>query len=150
MKVVVVSDTHGDIDALRRVLVREYDADMFLHCGDVGAPKERITPFSAVRGNCDGSYPEYPYSAIFDTPYGKIRMEHRPEDSESFFDSLHQSGVRIFLHGHTHEREESEVRGVKIYCPGSVSYPEDSTEGTYLVLTIKEDAVAARFMTIPL
>ena len=37
MKIVVISDTHGDLSALRRVALIEYDADLYLHAGDVEA-----------------------------------------------------------------------------------------------------------------
>ena len=34
MKIVVVSDSHGNVDVLRDIALREGDADIFLHCGD--------------------------------------------------------------------------------------------------------------------
>ena len=35
MKILVVSDTHGYVDNLERVLDREKNIEMMIHCGDV-------------------------------------------------------------------------------------------------------------------
>jgi predicted phosphodiesterase len=48
MKIVVISDTHGDLSALRRVALIENDADLYLHAGDVEASPgiSRLSPRS--------------------------------------------------------------------------------------------------------
>ena len=148
MKIVVVSDTHGDLSALRRVALIENDADVYLHAGDVEAAPGDITPFAAVRGNADGGFPEFPFRYEHDTPFGKIHMEHYPIYGSAMFEYLRQSGVRIFIHGHTHEKEEDLINGVWVYCPGSLVFPHDSERGTYLVLEISEKVVKGTFKEI--
>jgi putative phosphoesterase len=148
MKIVVISDTHGDLSALRRVALIENDADLYLHAGDVEAPSGDISPFAAVRGNCDGAFGEYPFRYEIDTPFGKLHMEHYPIYGSAMLEYLHREGVRIFIHGHTHEREEDCISNVRVYCPGSLAFPHDNDKGTYLVLEVSETIVDAHFKEI--
>lgn len=145
MKIVIVGDTHGDLSRMENVYLREQDADAFLHAGDVEAPSSSIAPFCAVRGNCDGFYQEYPFSRDIHTPFGILRIEHRPIVSSAMLMSMKIDGVRIFVHGHTHVREEREDNGIFIFSPGSLVYPRDNDRGTYLVLEICEDGLTAAF-----
>ena len=145
MRILVVSDTHGDNYALEQVALREHGIDIYLHAGDVCAPKESISPFAAVRGNCDGYFREdYKTSYECQTPYGKLHMEHYPlrDITEA---SLETEGVKIFIHGHTHVREQRCDGGVYTFCPGSLSFPRDNGKGTYLILDIDEKEVKATF-----
>lgn len=148
MKILVVSDTHGDLSSLKAVLLRHYDADIFLHAGDVGLGKNEISPFAAVKGNCDGYYEGYPKDYKAKTSAGFLYMKHYPLSSESEAAELYSEGVRIFIHGHTHEREDKMVGGIRVLCPGSLAFPRDDDNGTYLLLTIDGDKVAAAFMEI--
>lgn len=148
MKIVVISDTHGDLSALQRVAMIENDADLYLHCGDVEASPMDISPFAAVKGNCDYAYPEYKFRYDVDTPFGKLHMEHYPLYGTMLLKEMHNEGVRIFLHGHTHEREEEIVEGIRIYNPGSLVMPHDSPVGTYLILNIAKTTVDGIFKTI--
>jgi putative phosphoesterase len=148
MKIAVISDTHGDVSALQRVAMIENDADLYLHCGDVECPPGDISPFAAVHGNCDGAYPEYPFRYEIMTPFGKLHMEHYPIYGSMMFKLLKDEGVKIFLHGHTHEREEQIVEGIHVYNPGSLVFPHDSPVGTYLILNVTEKVVDAKWKTI--
>lgn len=148
MKIVIISDTHGDLSALRRVALIEKDADLWLHAGDVEAPSGDIWPFQAVKGNCDGAFSEYPFRRIFETPFGKLQIEHYPLYSSAMVQALKIDGVRIFVHGHTHVREDETKDGVRIYCPGSLCLPEDNDVGTYLVLNVTDTIVDGVFKEI--
>lgn len=148
MKIVIVSDTHGELSSLQKVHIAEDPADLYLHAGDVEAPSSSIWPFLAVKGNCDGYCDDYPARRTFETPFGKLQIEHYPLYSHAEAKTLYENGIRIFVHGHTHVREEIELEGVKVLCPGSLSFPEDSPVGTYLVLQVDEKAVVARFKEV--
>ena len=148
MRILVVSDTHGDNFALEQVALREPGINIYLHAGDVCAPKESISPFAAVRGNCDGYFRE-DYKPVYEckTPYGKLHMEHYPV-RDIYEASLETEGVKIFIHGHTHVREQRCEDGIYTFCPGSLSFPRDNDKGTYLILDITENEVKATFKEI--
>jgi predicted phosphodiesterase len=82
------------------------------------------------------------------TPFGKLHMEHYPLYSSAMEQALKQDGVRIFIHGHTHEREEELHDGLWVYCPGSLTFPHDNDLGTYLVLEVSAKEVRSTFKTI--
>ncbi len=145
MKIVVISDTHGDNSRIEKVYLREQDADVYLHAGDIESGESEIAPFLGVRGNCDSFYSSYPFSRELLTPIGKLRIEHRPINSEVMLLYLHNEGVRIFVHGHTHKKEAILSNGIYIYCPGSLSYPRDEGGGSYLVLEIDEKGIKHTF-----
>jgi putative phosphoesterase len=145
MRVVIIADTHGDLMALRRVSLIENAADIYLHAGDVEAAPGDITPFAAVRGNCDGAFPAYPLRYETMTPYGPLLMQHHPLAGPLAFARLQKEGIRLFVHGHTHEKEARLVGGIWFFCPGSLVYPHDGGRGSYLVLEISSASVQAFF-----
>lgn len=147
MKIVVISDTHGDEDAIRRVLLREYDADLYLHAGDVGVMGEgSLSPFAAVKGNCD--FVSYPRDYRTNTPYGPLFMRHYPLSDDSAYRALESEGWRIFIHGHTHVKECQKIGHLWIFCPGSLAFPRDQEQGSYLVLKIDTKEILPIFKDI--
>lgn len=137
MRIVIISDTHGDSSSIREVLLKEQNADIYLHAGDVCLYPSEINPFAAVRGNCDFIHKEYPASRIIETPLGKLMIRHHPFLHRSDFKELKEKGIKFFVHGHTHEKEEFECDGVISLCPGSTTFPRDD-EPSYLVLEIDQ------------
>ena len=51
MKIVVISDNHGDKDVIERIVNIHKDADLYLHCGDSQMFDHEIYPFISVKGN---------------------------------------------------------------------------------------------------
>ena len=144
MKILIVADSHGDTYGIREAYLRHYQAEVFLHAGDVCDYPANIHPFLACRGNCDGMFRnDYAKEVKIDTPYGKLLMRHHPFREEEI-DALKNEGYRILVHGHTHVREDKEIRGVRILCPGSISYPRDGMRG-YLLLEAEKDSLKATF-----
>ncbi len=146
MKIVVASDTHGEFEPLRIILMNEPYADCYLHLGDVGGYEENIFPFAAVKGNCDFFSKNYPLYREIKTPIGLLRAEHKPI-SEKDLTTLYKRGVRVFLHGHTHKKEDIMLSNIRVLCPGSCSFPRDGTP-SYLVIKIDEDILNVSFKTI--
>ncbi len=148
MKIVIVSDTHGDIASLEKVYLRKQNADVFLHAGDSEAPSNSIAPFAGVKGNCDAYFDEYPKFRLVNTPLGILRIEHHPFSSLTQLETLKRDDVKIFVHGHTHKKEATEIDGIYVFCPGSLSYPRDSEIGSYLVLDIENNSLNYTFKNI--
>lgn len=148
MKIVIVSDTHGSLYELQKVLIKENDADCYLHAGDIGDYQEgEIGPFRVVRGNCDHDF-TLPSFFQMDTPAGPLYMRHRPLMDEDEADEFYIEGYRIFVHGHTHIKEDRKIGNILSICPGSLVYPRDGNIGSYVVLYIDGDAIRTEFKTI--
>lgn len=138
MKIVIVSDTHGENALLKKVALEEYDASLFLHLGDALDYSEAIAPFVAVKGNCDSTLFHYPPSRELLLPSGKKAFFRHYPYSGTDVEELRKEGFSFLFHGHTHKREESVLKVATILCPGSLSFPRDGQYGSYLVLECDE------------
>lgn len=148
MKIVVVSDTHGDCLSLQKVYLKEQNAAIFLHAGDSEAPNEEIAPFVGVLGNCDCFFSSYPKFRKINTPYGYLWIQHHPVSSAIKFEELEKEGVKILIHGHTHRKNVEKIGNLYVFCPGSLLYPRDSDIGSYLVLDVDEVQIQYQFKTL--
>ena len=75
MKIVIVSDSHGNREILEKIVLQNPSANIFLHAGDSGLCKLEISPYVSVKGNCDYES-DFPDKLIIKTPYGNLYMTH--------------------------------------------------------------------------
>ena len=144
MRVLLVSDTHGNNEILD-LLVKTYpDIDIYLHLGDSESDEYSLMPFRSVRGNCD-RYPNFPENLLIPTPYGNMLAMHVPYVRDAF---LKEHDVKIFVHGHTHRRKYAMQNRFFIVNPGAISYPRDSFDGSFAIMEISEKDVDVTFHTI--
>lgn len=137
MRIVVISDTHGNYSAIEDVFLRNADADWLFHLGDGEHELDRFivaNPFLSqkiihVAGNCD--YGSLSHD-VFTLPAmnNKILATHgHMHGVKSSLEPLKQlavqNGCNIILYGHTHERFISYQDGIYIMNPGSASCPRD-------------------------
>lgn len=146
MKIVVVSDSHGDTFILNNVIQKENDADLFIHCGDYCLPEYMMTMWRHVSGNCDWNS-EAPLTLDLDTPIGKIHVEHGHNYSMlgDFTNYVKKIGAYIFLSGHTHHKSNSKIENTFCFNPGSLTHPADDNLGSYLVLNIDDKTKNIKF-----
>ncbi len=148
MKIVVISDTHGDFYSIKKVAMIENGADVYLHAGDVEAfGNEDISPFCAVKGNCDYGFSHFRSEYTLNTNYGKLYMRHYPIFDETHLKELYDKGIRIFIHGHTHVKERKKYKDMYILCPGSLSKPRDGSP-SYMLIETSEKKVEIIFKSI--
>lgn len=140
MRILVLSDSHGDSRAILRVLERcDGRADMCVFLGDgIGDAEYALSRFPAlprviVRGNCDEFFPsatEYPREMKFDAD-GTVFLAmhgHRPHDVKGGVGAAAlyaaKNGASVLLFGHTHRKEDRTVEtangAVRVINPGSV------------------------------
>lgn len=127
MKVGVISDTHGLLDAA--VLPYFEDVEHILHAGDIGRPGiiERlklIAPITAVSGNVDGFEESgFPRESIIDLGGRRIALCHRlyeggamTKEGRAFLERV-QPDACVF--GHTHQPVATWWNGTLLFNPGS-------------------------------
>ena len=134
MKFLIVSDTHGDDDSLRKLYKQYPNMDYYLHAGDSQSSSMAIYPFDSVEGNCDF----YSFDRVrrIRTNRGDVLMKHFPH-----MNTLESKNVKFFIHGHTHRYELYVENAVITMCPGSLTLPRDGTEGTYILMDISDDHI---------
>lgn len=130
MKILLVSDTHGNNSVLKDLYNAYPKFDLYLHAGDSEAynPFE-LGPFITVRGNCDFNY-DLRNSVQIDTPSGLLFMKHVPYLHEN-----ERQETRIFIHGHTHQNEVRVVNDILYICPGAIFNSRKGPE-SYMILEI--------------
>jgi phosphoesterase, MJ0936 family len=130
MRILVVSDSHGDVHMLRRVIAHQRKAEVVIHLGDGEDDLFQIKPqfpekmFLQVRGNCDwGS--ELPSAEEFMVNGVRIFYTHGHVYNAKMtdYDMIYAANLRkanILLYGHTHWAREYYTDGLYVLNPGSV------------------------------
>lgn len=141
MKILLVSDSHGNNEALNLLLKRYPNMDLYLHCGDSESDEYSIYPFRSVMGNCDYAW-DYPEYLVIPTPYGNMFVQHKPHPNSEL---LRANNIKIFAYGHTHVRKYVNESGIICINPGSISFARDKYDGSYAILDISTDEVKVEF-----
>lgn len=152
MKIVLVSDSHGKDESLRKILELHPNADYYIHCGDVES--RPIEPYLYVRGNNDYS-DEFPESRIIKTSIVNIFVTHshlfsyRKRKDEMAQFAL-KNDCRLVFYGHSHTPSDETIDGVRLINPGSLYYNRDGSEPCYCTLDIdNEGHIDLQYHTLP-
>ncbi len=150
-RVIVASDSHRNVAALRRCLACEPDAAALIFLGDgLGDLNQVKGEFPdlrvyAVRGNCDyqQSFPSeglIPFEGklIFYTHGHNHGVKLGPEQLQL---TAAARGADLALYGHTHRAAYApgDDEWPPAVNPGSVGEPRDARGRTFAVLTLEKD-----------
>ena len=141
MKILVVSDSHGNNAILQRLVKQYPNMDYYLHAGDSQSDLMSIYPFDSVLGNCD--YYSFDFKRKIYTPMGYLLMKHYPIVSKE-----ETEDVKFFIHGHTHKNELREEKDLITICPGALTHPRDGTLGSYALLDIEEKKATIKIIEL--
>lgn len=172
MKILLMSDTHGELDAARSILKQHADAELKIHLGDVGFPLQEISECSIVKGNHDRSH-HLPkklkltlegrkaiclHGDIFDdeTVQEVLAMKNVPNDEimdlcmRTLYEKLaayaKRKGCDTLFFGHTHHQCFTEVDGVVLINPGSLCY--GTPHSGYAVVEVHDCFIRAELLAI--
>ena len=152
MRVLVLSDSHGHTQRMRRVLEAEADCPVVFFLGDGLSDLEKAKEafparkFVAVRGNCDRtgeytSYDDFAYQYI--EGHTIIATHgHRAAVRVSLRDLAEKAkSVRadVALYGHTHVPRREVRDGVLLLNPGALC------DGAYAILTFSGQGTDVMF-----
>ena len=147
MIVGIISDTHGDINAMLMAVNAIGNADVWIHLGDYvrdAKELEKIVnkPVYFVKGNCD-------YGVDADTEKvveldGKRillvhgHLHHVKTDLQTLAYRAEELNCDVALYGHTHCSDLTAYGKIIIMNPGSPSQPRMGMHGSCAVLIIKD------------
>ncbi len=152
MKVMCISDIHGSIENLKRVIeiLREENAEKLLILGDFSSYYHSSSDFEvaeilnnmagsiiAVKGNCDNSYVDdlfhfgLGYLKTIEVNGIKVTLTHGHIYNRN---NLPENCGDIFLSGHTHVGMIEKIGDRIIANPGSISKPRGGTKKSYLII----------------
>ena len=151
MKVLVVSDTHRYEDNLEKVIEKEAPFDVFIHLGDIEGREAKIKSMldikvavHMVEGNNDffsgldkekeislGKYKAFiTHGHLYGVSTGQ----------EMLADEAKYRSADIAMYGHTHRPQLTDIDGVTVLNPGSISYPRQmDRRASYSILHVEED-----------
>lgn len=161
MRIIVISDTHGNYKALESVLLRNSDADWIFFLGDgerdldtfLMLHHEFTEKIIAVCGNCDACSMNPGYF-ILPLPGGhSIFATHGhyyavKSNLELIKLKTKEHGCDILLFGHTHVRYNAYEDGIYILNPGSASAPHDGTKPSFGHIDISDAGIVMNIADI--
>ena len=146
-KVLVLSDSHGDVEAMVRAVERERP-DLVLHLGDLCRDfdelRRRLPMTQAMQnvcGNCDG-FTEVPDQRVLLVEGRRILMMHghRYEVKLGYARAMwaaREAQAELLLFGHTHIPFCEELEGLWVLNPGSCQ----GRRGTYGIIELSGGGV---------
>ena len=159
MKILVISDTHGDIENAEKLIRRSNGINLIIHLGDYFRDAQRLSdmfpeiPFEYIYGNSDFMIGDIPAEKSLEYCGKKIFITHGHRYSVKWdYDKLskkaEEMNVDLLLFGHTHVADL--IKNGKYYLvnPGSISDPRDDTNESYAIIEIEEDKVKPTIMYI--
>ncbi|USF95713.1 metallophosphoesterase family protein [Latilactobacillus sakei] len=146
MRLVVVSDSHGDRDILVQLVAHYKDEVVtFLHCGDseLTTTDSLFQQMTVVQGNMDfnGHFPE---QVVVPVGAQKAFLTHGHLYGVNFdltrlMLAAQAEGAQLAFYGHTHQLACEMHQGLLVLNPGSISQPRGQFQplgGTYAVVDI--------------
>ncbi|WP_434414681.1 YfcE family phosphodiesterase [symbiont of Argiope bruennichi] len=148
LKILLVSDNHGDVSVLNKVLLQSDFCNIKVHCGDSVMDEEYIKKHFdyAVRGNND--FNSLPIEQTFSYEKFRFLVIHGDEITwkrenyfKEFAEYAKKKNCNVVLHGHMHTIVDTTYDGVRIICPGALMYPRTSVGKTYMILNVSSSEI---------
>lgn len=146
MKLLVMSDTHGDAEVIERVKHYHTDVDAVIHCGDSELPYNHpyMQNIHRVRGNCDrdinyldemifrvGTERIYvTHGHLFDVKTSILKLTYRAQEL----------GATIVCFGHSHILGAELINGTLFINPGSLLKPRRISDKSFVIIDVKDYA----------
>lgn len=131
MKIIVVSDTHGNVYNLRQVLTKYDDAEKIIFLGDGERDFEYVKSEIAgrelimVKGNCDFGSDLNTVELLRINDNLVLCMHGHTKSvkygNEMLIEEARTLGAKLVLYGHTHEQYTDYNDGLYIMNPGSLN-----------------------------
>ena len=158
MRIIVISDTHGDYRALEKIIERNLGADRFIHLGDGERELNEIVvrypqlDILHVAGNCDFASLS-PTVLVFGAGEYKILAVHGHNQGvkgslASLTSLALRNGADIVLFGHTHARAQSYEDGMHFLNPGSAAVPRDGKRPSYGFIDITKAGIVTQIVEL--
>lgn len=146
MKILLISDTHGDVTKVMMILERIKDIDRIIHCGDYQSDAWMLEdatgiPVTSVKGNCDGRGSD---RQVLETPAGKLLITHGHIEAVGFtynnliYAAEEEGDCAAVCFGHTHVPFCEDFDGLWLVNPGSLTDPRGGSAPSYAILRCED------------
>jgi putative phosphoesterase len=138
MKIIIMSDSHGDVETVKAVSL--LPADAIFHCGDseLSYDDPVLNKLNRVRGNCD-SDDRFPNFIVTEVVGKTIFSVHGHEHDVNrsllpLYYSAKENNADVILFGHSHLYGAEMQDGILFVNPGSTRQPRGGKQPTYAVV----------------
>ncbi len=153
MRVLVVSDSHGDREILVELVERYKDkVDQLFHCGDseLEATDSVWDSMMTVRGNMDFT-DEYALTQVADVQNERIFMAHGHRldvnyNMQELVYAAKEVNAAYAFYGHTHIAKVEIIDNIVVVNPGSISEPRGHYPvPTYAIVESNEHQIGVTY-----
>lgn len=157
IKLLVMSDSHGDTSLAEKVLKKHQDVDIVIHLGDYFRDADRLHElfpkirFETVYGNSDFQIGDVPIEKVLELEGQRILLTHGHRYSvkwgiERLHAKAHNENLQLLLFGHTHISRMEYGPGYIIVNPGSISEPRGNDDESYAIIVIDNANIKVELM----
>jgi len=139
VKLLVMSDTHGDTEVIKRVREANPNVDAIIHCGDseLAFDHPYLEDVWKVRGNCDRDA-RFPDEQLFEVEGINVFVAHGHllNVKSTIMNLLYRSKeveANVAFFGHSHVLGAELVDNILFVNPGSLLKPRGIAEKSYAV-----------------
>lgn len=145
MKLLVMSDTHGDEEVIKIVKDRHQDVDVVVHCGDSELDFDHpyLEGVKKVRGNCDTdkNFPKEiqfeqegihffaTHGHLFNVKATLMNLYYRAKEIQA----------DVVFYGHSHILNIEEIDNVLFINPGSLLKPRGLQDKSYVIVEVENN-----------
>lgn len=154
MNILVFSDTHGRTSQAQEIFNRLNPAasfDLIIHCGDLNRDavllEQRLgVKVVSVLGNCDGCKTRD--FKVVETPAGRILVTHgyaenvKRDYTSLYYLALENDCIAVCF-GHSHIPVVTDLAGIKLINPGSLTNPRGGSKPSCAIIAAKENVLTA-------
>lgn len=145
MKVALASDNHGNINAIRKIIIDNPQCDYYWHLGDSCFEDTSVLrPFISIRGNNDYDA-SLPLQRIIEVESHRFLLIHGHRhilwDLSELYYHAKELRCDIVLYGHTHVFDDRMIEGIRFINPGSCSHNRNGEDPTYALLDIRNSEI---------
>lgn len=150
MKIGIVSDSHGDTNALDMMLAHTetQDVEGWLFAGDIALDAEYLAmvtklPVAKVAGNNDWPYMMLADTILTEAAGHRILLTHGhlygvQLSTDKLVQAAAKQGADIVVYGHTHVPDIKQG-AVTVLNPGSIARPRDTNKGSFMVVCLEPE-----------
>lgn len=159
MKILVLSDTHGDIDKAKEAIEENSNIDLIIHLGDYFRDAEKLSgmfpdiPVEYIYGNSDFMIGDVPAEKLLEFRGKRIFITHGHRysvkwDYNRLYKKAEEMHADLLLFGHTHVADMVEREHCYLVNPGSTSEPRNDSNESYALIELNESKIEPKLVFI--
>lgn len=154
----IISDTHGNYNAMDVCVSKAKDVDAWFHLGDYVKDADRLRKSTgkqvySVAGNCD-ILSNAPSEQIVELEGLKLLLMHGHEYDVSIIDTYRaclraqELNCNALFYGHTHISEISNYGGLITVNPGSPSSPRGGRRASFAIAELEDGHIRVKIVAV--